>query len=82
MKILTMVLLGISLLFGLVDINNASKEELKPLNGIGVKKAELIIAYRDANCFKNIDELVKIKGIGKKIVDKNKGNISVGTCKK
>ena len=82
MKFLVMILLGLSLLFSSIDINNASKKELSSLNGIGTKKAELIIAYRDINCFKNIDELVKIKGIGKKIVDKNKGNISVGTCKK
>lgn len=81
MKILTMVLLGISLLFGAVDINSASKKELSSLNGIGAKKAELIIAYRDANCFKNIDELILIKGIGKKIIDKNRANLSANNCK-
>jgi len=81
MKILTMVLLGVSLLLGAVDINSASKKELSSLNGIGVKKAELIIAYRDANCFKNIDELILVKGIGKKIIDKNRDNLSANNCR-
>ncbi len=81
MKILTMILLGVSLLFGAVDINSASKKELSSLNGIGAKKAELIIAYRDANCFKNIDELILVKGIGKKIIDKNRANLSANNCK-
>ncbi len=81
MKILAMVLLGVSLLFGAIDINSASKKELSSLNGIGVKKAELIIAHRDVSCFKNIDELILVKGIGKKIIDKNRANLSANNCK-
>ena len=81
MKILTMVLLGVSLLFGAIDINSASKKELSSLNGIGVKKAELIIAHRDVSCFKNIDELILVKGIGKKIIDKNRANLSAKNCR-
>jgi len=82
MKFLLVMVLGISLLFGLVDINTASKKELSSLNGIGAKKAEAIIAYRDANCFKSVKELVKVKGIGNKIVEKNMSELSASPCKK
>jgi competence protein ComEA len=82
MKILAMIVLGVSLLFGVVDINSASKKELSGLSGIGPKKAEAIVRYRDKHCFKNLNELVNVKGIGKKTVEKNRKNIKVGKCKK
>ena len=81
MKILAMIFLGVSLLFGAVDINTADAKELSSLSGIGSKKADAIITYRSANCFKSIDELVKVKGIGKKTVDKNKDNLTASECK-
>lgn len=81
MKILTMILLGATLMFGAVDINTASKEELSGLSGIGAKKAETIIAFRDSKCFKNIDELENVKGIGKKTVEKNRANLTASKCK-
>jgi len=82
MKILAILVLGFSLMFGAVDINNASVKELSTLIGIGSKKAELIVAYRKAHCFKNVDEIVKVKGIGKKFLQKNRENLKAGTCKK
>ena len=82
MKILTMVLLGCSLVFGAVDINTANKKELINLSGVGSKKADAILAYRDTHCFKNIDELVNVKGIGKKIILKNKDDLTVSACGK
>ena len=75
-----MALTGV--LFGVVDINNADKNELTTLKGIGAKKAEAIIKYREKHCFKTIDELVKIKGVGKKLIENNKDNLKVGKCKK
>lgn len=77
-----MIILGISLLFGAVDINTADVKELSELNGVGAKKADSIIKYRDANCFKSVDELVKVKGIGKKILEKNKDNLTASKCEK
>ena len=70
------------LVFGAVDVNNASIKELTTLKGIGKQKAEAIVAYRKSHCFKNIDELTKVKGVGKKLIEKNKANIEVGKCKK
>ena len=49
-----------------VDINLANQEELQQLKGIGAKKAADIIAYREANGrFESVDDLTKVKGIGK-----------------
>jgi len=54
-----------------VEINHATAEEFMTLKGIGVKKAGDIIAYRSANGpFKSIEDLAKIKGIGKKALAK------------
>ncbi|MBL0687509.1 MAG: ComEA family DNA-binding protein [Sulfurospirillum sp.] len=83
MRILLSVLLFASFLFASVDINNANKEEFASLKGIGDKKAIDIVTYRDKNgCFKSIDDLVKIKGIGKKTIEKNRENIILGECLK
>ena len=61
-----------------ININTATKEELMQLNGVGEAKAALIINYRESNGgFKNITDLMKIKGIKKKFFDKIKDNICV-----
>ena len=55
---------------GKVNINTATVEELKTLKGIGEKKAEAIIEYRKENgSFKNKEELMKVRGIGKKLYE-------------
>ena len=52
-----------------LDINTASAEEFIKVKGIGEKKAERIISYRNEHGkFNSIDELKNVKGIGKKIV--------------
>lgn len=64
-------------LFGLVNINTATLEELKSLNGIGEVKAKAILEYRKEANFTNIDDIKKIKGIGDKIFEKIKNDIIV-----
>ena len=81
MKFFTMILLGFSLMFGAVDINTADKKELSTLKGIGASKADAIIAFRTLNCFKSVEELVKVKGIGKKTLEKNSDNLTASECK-
>ena len=55
---------------GKVNINTATVEELKTLKGMGEKKAEAIIEYRKKNgSFKNKEELMKVRGIGKKLYE-------------
>ena len=57
-----------------VNINTATAEEIaEALNGVGMSKAQLIVEYREANGpFSHIDELVNVKGIGLRTVDKNR----------
>ena len=61
-----------------ININTATKEELMQLKGVGEAKALLIITYREANGgFKEITDLMKIKGIKQKFFDKIKDNICI-----
>lgn len=62
----------------LVNINTAGVKELSTLTGIGKAKAQKIIDYREANRgFKSIDEIMKVKGIGKATYEKFKANITI-----
>ena len=60
-----------------VNVNTASAEEISEnLKGIGPSKAQLIVDYREANgTFLHVDELVNVKGIGIKTIDRNRGMI-------
>ena len=60
-----------------ININTADKETLmETIKGVGDKRAEAIIAYREKNGpFNSVDELAEISGIGQSIVDKNRDNI-------
>lgn len=62
----------------LVNLNTATVQELQTLSGIGEKKAEAIITYREANgSFQTIDDLKKVKGIGEKTFDSLKESITI-----
>ena len=62
---------------GPVNINSASAEEIsESLKGIGLSKAELIVKYRETHgAFTHVDELVNVKGVGLRTVDKTRGMI-------
>ncbi len=61
-----------------ININEATKEELISLPGIGEKIAQRIIEYREKKGrFKNKSELLKIKGIGKKRLSKIENLIEI-----
>jgi competence protein ComEA len=64
---------------GPVNINTANAQSLsKNIKGVGLKKAEAIIAYREKHGeFKTIADITKVKGIGKKLLQKNEGNLLV-----
>ncbi|MCY4157443.1 MAG: helix-hairpin-helix domain-containing protein [Gammaproteobacteria bacterium] len=57
---------------GEVNVNTADAETLAAeLNGIGPVKAKAIIEYREQNGpFKSVEELLKVKGIGPKTLEK------------
>lgn len=63
-----------------VDINTADAKTLaEGLVGVGMSKAEAIVAYREENGpFASVDELAKVKGIGDKTVERNRDLMSTG----
>ena len=85
MSMIRFVVIGVMLLFsavalaGKVNINSADARTLaQELKGVGDKKAQLIVEYREKNGdFKTADDLVKVKGISIKTVDKNRENINL-----
>ena len=61
-----------------VNINEASKTELMKLAGVGPGGAQKIIDYREAHGpFKKAQDLEKVDGIGKGVIEKNAGRIVV-----
>ncbi len=63
---------------GTININTATVKEIMALPGIGKKKAEAIIAYRqDKGRFDNIADLKKVEGVGKKTFEKIKEHVVV-----
>ena len=62
---------------GKININTASKKELITLEGVGKKVADRIIEYRKNKPFEKIEDLMNVKGFGKKKFEKNKDLITV-----
>jgi len=63
---------------GKINLNKATVAELSQLKGIGMKYAERIVEFRDKNGpFKQVEDLLKVQGIGLKLLEKNKDRITV-----
>lgn len=63
---------------GKVNINTASREELKTLNGIGDTRAGSILAYRESyGPFGSIEDLMQVEGIKEGVYNKLKDDITV-----
>ena len=61
-----------------VHLNAASREELMTLTGIGEKKADAIIRYRESNGgFQSVDELMQVEGIKEGTYNKIKDSIVI-----
>ena len=60
-----------------VNINTAPKEQLTTLKYVGDAIADRIIEYRTSTPFTNIEDIMKVKGIGSKMFEANKDKISV-----
>ena len=76
----TLVFVPSLLLAGeMIDINTAGKESLMSIKGIGEKRAEAIINWREKHGpFQSVDDLEGISGIGKSIIDDNRDTLTVG----
>lgn len=63
---------------GKISLNKASLSELQTISGIGLKKAQDIIAFREEHGrFKQLDELKQISGIGDKTFEKIQGELTL-----
>ena len=64
-------------LAGPVNLNSADAKTLaKELDGIGPAKAQAIVEYRQKNGpFRAAEDLLKVEGIGPKVLEQNRGNI-------
>ena len=61
-----------------LNLNSATEEQLKNIPGIGPSKAKEILIYREQNHgFNSIDDLMKIKGFGKKTFEKMKEHFTI-----
>ena len=61
---------------GKVDLNRADASELTRVKGIGAKTAQAIVDYRRAHGpYRNFRDLLKIKGIGEKKLEKLMPNL-------
>jgi competence ComEA-like helix-hairpin-helix protein len=64
-------------LTGRIDINQATREELQRLPGIGPKMSQRIVDEREKAPFKSVDELRRVPGIGPKRLEQLRPHITV-----
>lgn len=71
------MLLAPAAVAGPVNVNTADAKTLaRELDGVGMAKAEAIVAYRQKNGpFRTAEDLVKVKGLGKKTIEQNRPNL-------
>lgn len=66
-----------------VNINTADIKSLaENIKGVGTKKAQAIVNYRKTHgAFKRVEDIVKVKGIGNKLLEKNRADLRITTPK-
>ena len=57
------------------EVNSASKTDLIKIKGIGEKKADAIIQYREKSPFASLGDLKKVKGVGSALVENIKNDV-------
>lgn len=62
------------------DLNTANASELSSIKGIGFKKAQAIVTYRETyGEFTNVEQVTLVKGIGKKMLARIQSRITVAS---
>lgn len=61
-----------------VNINTATAQQLTQLQGIGARRAEAIVQYREENGpFTDIEQLQEVPGIGPALIENNRANLAL-----
>ena len=81
--LLAAMVCGSAALAGPVNVNTADARTIaRELDGVGLSKAQAIVDYRKANGpFRSAEDLVKVKGLGQKTVDRNRANLKFEAAK-
>lgn len=63
-----------------LDVNAASAEQFaQVMSGIGPSRAEAIVRYRSQyGPFTDVDDMLRVPGVGSATIDKNRALLSVG----
>jgi competence protein ComEA len=61
-----------------IDLNRCSAAELMRLPGIGRKRAEAVIARRARAPYRRVEDVVAVKGISRRWLEKNRAHLTVG----
>lgn len=76
--VLTALFFTVNVALAAVNINTADEVTLTELPGIGDKKAAAIVQYRKTHGeFKNPQDLLAVKGIGPKLLEKLANEVTV-----
>ena len=61
-----------------IDLNRASVQDLMRLPGVGLKKAQAIVAHRAKTPFQRPEDVVQVKGCGPSWFTKVRPNLTAG----
>ncbi len=62
----------------MINLNTADLNQLRLLKGVGASKALAIFEHRKKHGnFKSLDDVLKVKGIGKTFLESNRGKIAL-----
>lgn len=62
---------------GTVNVNTATAEELMRLPGVGPSRAEAVIATRKQKPFEKVEDIMRVKGIGRATFRKLRAHLAV-----
>lgn len=60
-----------------VNLNTATEAELVTLPGIGPSKAQAIIAHRERRAFRRVEDVMRVRGIGRSTFRRLRSRLAV-----